>query len=254
MTVYERYAGIYDRSGQIGFSLRMLPYLQDLLSRRGFQGQTMLDLACGTGTVALAFAGQGWRVYGVDASAAMLAQARQKAEEAGQTLLLSQQDMRSFILPERVDLATCLFDSLNYLLTVEDLQQTFTCVAAHLKPGGLFVCDMNTIWALSEIWDHHTYFSEGDDMAIVMQSEYAEESHIASVRLVAFVKQGELYDRIDETHRERGYAERTISVAMERAGLDVLATYECFTYDPPVSRSPRILWVATPADGGGEPA
>jgi SAM-dependent methyltransferase len=254
LTIYERYAEIYDRSGQIGFSLRMLPYLQDVLARHSFQGHSMLDLACGTGTVALAFASQGWRVYGVDASQAMLAQARKKAEEAGQTLLLSRQDMRSFILPERVDLVTCLFDSLNYLLTVEDLQQTFTCVAAHLRPGGLFVCDMNTIWALSEVWDHHTYFSESDDMAIVMQSEYAEEPHIATVRLVAFVRQGELYDRIDETHRERGYAERTISAAMERAGLDVLATYECFTFDPPVSRSPRILWVATPADEGGKPA
>ncbi len=250
MGIYERYAEIYDRSGQIGFSLRMIPHLLELLERRGFQGETMLDLACGTGTVALAFAQRGWRVYGVDASAAMLAQARQKAAETGLAPLLSQQDMRAFALPEPVDLITCLFDSLNYLLAIEDLRQTFTRVAAHLKPGGLFICDMNTIWALQEIWDHHTYFQDGDDLSVVMQSEYAEEAHIVAVKVVAFVARAGLYERIEETHLERGYHERTVTAAMERAGLAVLDHYEAFTFDPPNSRTPRILWVATRAGGG----
>lgn len=250
MAVYDRYAEIYDLSGQISFSLRMIPYLQQILQDRGFTGQAMLDLACGTGTVALAFARQGWRVYGVDASAAMLAQARRKAEEVDLSLLLSQQDMRSFSLPERVDLITCLFDSLNYLQTPEDLQQAFLRVAAHLGPQGLFVCDMNTIWALSEVWDHHTYFSESDAMSVIMQSEYEGESHMAAVRLVAFVKQGDLFERIEETHVERAYPELTVSSAMERAGLEVLARYECFTFNLPTSQSPRILWLARPRPGG----
>lgn len=249
MSIYERYAEIYDRSGQIGFSLRTIPYLQQILERRGFEGRTMLDLACGTGTIALAFAQQGWRVYGVDASPAMLAQARAKAAEAGASLLLSQQDMRSFVLPEPVDLVTCLFDSLNYLVAVEDLQMTFARVAAHLRPGGLFICDMNTIWALREIWDHNTYFQDGDDLSIVMQSEYSDEAHIVAVKVVAFVRRDGLYERIEETHVERGYPERSVSAAMERAGLTVLERYEAFAFNPPNSRSPRIMWLATRAEG-----
>ncbi len=250
MSIYDRYAEIYDRSGQVGFSLRMIPYLQQLLEQHGCRGRIMLDLACGTGTIAVAFAEQGWRVYGVDASAAMLAQARAKSAEAGAGLLLSQQDMRSFTLPERVDLVTCLFDSLNYLLAVEDLQQTFARVAAYLKPGGLFICDMNTIWALEEIWDHNTYFQDGEELSIIMQSEYSDESHTVAVKVVAFVGCDGRYERIEETHCERGYHERTVSAAMERAGLTVLARYEAFGFDPPSSRSPRILWVATLATEG----
>lgn len=244
MGIYERYAEIYDQSGQITFSLRMIPYLSEILEERGFEGKTMLDLACGTGTVALAFASRGWTVYGVDASAAMLAQARRRAGEAGQTLLLSQQDMRSFTLPERVDLVTCLFDSLNYLLRVDDLERTFSRVAAHLKPGSLFICDMNTIWALSEIWDHNTYFSESEGLSVVMQSDYNEETHLAAVGLVAFVKRGELYERIEETHVERAYPEPIVDAAMERAGLEVLEHYEAFTLNPPTPRSPRVLRIA----------
>ncbi len=253
MGIYERYAEVYDRSGQISFSLRMIPYLMEILERRGFAGRTMLDLACGTGTVALAFASRGWRVYGVDRSPPMLAQARRKADEVGHSLLLSEQDMRSFILPERVDLITCLFDSLNYLLTVEDLQQTFSRVARHLTPGGLFICDMNTTWALSEIWDNNVYFSEGSDVSIIMESSYDRETRMAAVRLVAFVRRGELFERIEETHVERAYPERTVSAAMRRAGLQVLARYEAFTLNPPTSRTPRILWIAQPAEAGSEP-
>jgi SAM-dependent methyltransferase len=248
--IYERYAEIYDRSGQIGYSLRMIPYLLDILEQRRFEGRAMLDLACGTGTVALAFAQRGWRVYGVDASAAMLAQAREKAAEADLPLLLSQQDMRAFSLPEQVDLITCLFDSLNYLLTGEGLQQTFARVAAHLKPGGLFICDMNTIWALQEIWDHNTYFQDGEDLAVIMQSEYSDEERMAVVKMVAYVRRGDLYERIEETHIERGYEERVVASAMERAGLTVLERYEAFTFDPPTSRTPRILWLTTRAAGG----
>lgn len=252
MGIYERYAEIYDRSGQISFSLRMIPYLLDILERRGFAGKSMLDLACGTGTVALAFASRGWRVYGVDRSPSMLAQARRKAEEIGLNLLLSEQDMRSFILPERVDLITCLFDSLNYLLTVEDLQQAFSRVAAHLAPGGLFICDMNTTWALSEIWDNNVYFSENDELSVIMESRYDRDMRTATVRLVAFVKRDELYERIEEVHIERAYPERTVSAAMRRAGLQVLALYEAFTLNPPTSRTPRILWIAQPAEPGSE--
>lgn len=245
MGIYERYAEIYDLSGQISFSLRMIPYLQQILEEHSLAGRTMLDLACGTGTVALAFASQGWRVYGVDASATMLAEARRKAAETDLPLLLSQQDMRSFTLPEPVDLVTCLFDSLNYLQVVEDLQQTFARVAAHLKPGGLFICDMNTIWALAEIWDNNTYFSESDDLAIVMESEYSPEAEMAAVRVVAFRRRGELYERIEETHVERAYPEGTVTAALARAGLQVLEQYECFSFHSPKARSPRILWVAT---------
>jgi len=253
LSIYDRYAEVYDRSGQIGFSLRMIPYLQEILERRGFHGQTMLDLACGTGTVALAFARQGWRVYGVDASAAMLEQARRKSAELNTPLLLSQQDMRSFILPEPVDFITCLFDSLNYLLSVADLQQTFRRVAHYLKPGGLFVCDMNSIWALAEIWDHNTYLMENEDTSVILQSEYEAEAHVATVRVVVFVRRDGLYERLEETHVERAYRERTVSAAMERSGLEVLDRYEAFAFSPPTSRSPRIVWVATRPANGGSP-
>ena len=81
MSIYREYARVYDGSGQLGFSLKLIPYLNNILERHPVGGRTMLELACGTGTVALAFAEAGWRVYAIDGSAEMLKEARAKAEK-----------------------------------------------------------------------------------------------------------------------------------------------------------------------------
>ena len=107
MSIYQDYARVYDAWGS-SLSLKMITYLGRLLDRHPSIGRTMLDLACGTGTMAIAQAQAGWRVYGVDGSAEMLAQARVKAEAMDATVLWSQQDMRHFHLPQRMSLVTCL--------------------------------------------------------------------------------------------------------------------------------------------------
>src|SRR5436305_2579640 len=70
------------------------------------------DLGCGTGTTALALARLGLRVYGVDLSASMCAVARRKARRARLPVQILRADMRSFRLPQAVDLVTCEFDAL----------------------------------------------------------------------------------------------------------------------------------------------
>src|SRR5437762_1029143 len=77
---YESYAAVYDQAGQSRFGLQMLDYLNELCALHGFEpdGHRALDLACGTGSVALALARRGWEVIGIDRSPAMLAQAAAK--------------------------------------------------------------------------------------------------------------------------------------------------------------------------------
>jgi ubiquinone/menaquinone biosynthesis C-methylase UbiE len=124
MSIYHDYARLYDRSGQLGFSLRMIHYLDELLAIYPANGHSMLDLACGTGTVAIAMAGKSWQVQGLDGSAEMLRQAEEKTP-ADVTIRWSQQDMRSFSSAEPVNLVTCLYDSLNYMLINDDLVAVF---------------------------------------------------------------------------------------------------------------------------------
>jgi len=245
MTLYDHYAQAYDDSGQIAFSLRMIPYLDQLLQRHPVQGRSMLDLACGTGTVAMSYAQQGWEVYAVDASAGMLDQARRKAKESGLDLSFSQQDMRHFVLPHRVALVTCLYDSLNYMLTEQDLGKAFAQVSGALLPGGLFLGDMNTQVTLEEVWGNNTFFVDREGMSLILRSGYETETRLSTVHIVGFMKRPEgTYERFDEHHTEIAYEADQVQAALHEAGLGVEAAYECFLLSEPDSRSRRVMWVA----------
>jgi SAM-dependent methyltransferase len=244
MAIYSDYAEVYDASGQLAFSLKMIPYLQQLLERHPAPGKTMLDLACGTGTVAISFAQEGWSVYGVDGSPRMLDQARLKAVEFGVSVAWSCQDMRRFVLPKPVHLATCLYDSMNYMLTGEDLSAVFRRVYANLAPGGLWILDMNTAYALATVWDDVTYFSDSPDLSMVMKSRYDERRQRATVTVTCFQRVNDLYRKIAEEHTEQAYPPEQVSMYLVDAGFVLEGSYACFSMEPPRATTQRILWVA----------
>jgi len=244
MSIYQEYAYVYDQSGQTAFSHKILPYLRRLLTRHAVRGKRMVDVACGTGTVAISLAKTGWCVYGVDASTDMLAAARAKAEEKGASVRWRRQDMRAFDLPQRVHLATCLYDSMNYMLTEKDVKATFERVFDVLFPGGLFLFDMNTIKALGEAWNDKCYFVDSDDLYVVLNSHYSQRQRRSSVEVTCFQRVGALYRRIAEEHVEQAYPRERISALLTEVGFAVEATYECFSLQPPADQTFRIMWAA----------
>ena len=80
----------------------------------------------------------------------MLHQAQIRA--AGYPVTFVEADMRTFDTYKPVDAVTCLYASLNHLLDASDLSLTFTRVAAHLRPGGVFVFDLNSSHAFETLW------------------------------------------------------------------------------------------------------
>lgn len=252
MPIYDQYARVYDESGQLGFSLKMIPYLQHLLERHPVSGRVLLELACGTGTVAVALAEAGWGVYGVDGSAKMLARAQAKSGQCGTTPIWSQQDMRSFVLPERVHLATCLYDSMNYMLASDDLFGVFRRVFEALVPDGVFLFDMNTAWAMATLWDDETYFTDSDALTVILKSQYDAERQRATAVVTCFRRVGDLYRKIVESHTEQAYPSEQVATLLTDAGFRVEAQYDCFTFDEPTPSTQRIMWVARRPDGGRE--
>ncbi|HEY9856599.1 MAG TPA: class I SAM-dependent methyltransferase, partial [Stenomitos sp.] len=139
--VYDAYAPLYDRTGQSRFSLRMVRYARELWELSGLEVHSVLELACGTGSAAIAFANRGYDVTAVDRSAAMLTIAREKAQRWGAKVRFLEQDLLELDAGGPFDAATCFYDSVNYFLVPEELQKAFERVHSHLKPGGLFLFD-----------------------------------------------------------------------------------------------------------------
>ncbi len=248
MTIYDQYAPFYDGGSQLRFTLLMGQYLGEILDRHPAPGRRALDLACGTGTLALLLADEGWDVVGLDASEAMLGQARAKAaalDTPGRASFLAG-DMRAppGLRPGSFDLVTCVYDSLNYLLTEADLAACFAAAARALRPGGLFVADMNTRHFLQHDWGSCAV-EEQRNFVQLAQSTFDPETGCSVMVLTGFVgddKRG--YTRFDETHVERAYPEEQVGTLLEASGLRVEATYDCFTFQPVYTQSQRIAWVA----------
>jgi SAM-dependent methyltransferase len=116
-----------------------------LLEEACASGASVLDIACGTGRLAVKLAEAGLLVTGLDFSPAMLDQARDKIAtlpaEVGGRITLAQGDMRSFALPRRFDVVNISW-SFIYLLTPEDQRQALTCMRDHLEEGGRLIFSM----------------------------------------------------------------------------------------------------------------
>ncbi|HEX5691594.1 MAG TPA: class I SAM-dependent methyltransferase [Roseiflexaceae bacterium] len=268
MAIYHEYAPFYDGSGQIRFAVLMGQYLREVLARHPVGGRQALDLACGTGTLAITLADDGWNVVGLDSSEPMLAIARDRARtaDAPERLSFVQGDMRELrikhaewrnspsastqvsILDSQFDLVTCTYDSLNYLTDERDLANCFAGAADALKPGGLFFGDMNTHYFLEHDWPTCEVLEQPGFVQIA-QSYFDPATACSTMVLTGFAgddTQG--YARFDETHVERAYPPEQVAALLAAAGLRVEAAYDCFTFQPVYELSQRIAWVARKPD------
>lgn len=267
--MYHDYAPFYDGSGQLRFAVLMGQYLGELLDHHPVAGRRALDVACGTGTLALLLADQGWDVTGLDSSAAMLDQADAKAENMatqGQVVFI-QGDMRALptndespmtkdqrsqidspspfaLRPSSFDLVTCVYDSLNYLLEERELAACFEGVARVLAPGGLLVADMNTRSFLEHDWGTCEVIEQAG-LVQVSQSYFDPAAECSTMVLSCFAGDDQRgYTRFDETHVERAYAPEIVARLLGSAGLELEALYDCFTFQPIIERTQRFAWVA----------
>jgi SAM-dependent methyltransferase len=102
-------------------------------------GGPLLDLACGTGTIAIRLAQQGYEVTGVDITPEMIALAGQKATKQGVSIAWLVADARAFHLQKQFHFVYMLGNSFQHFLTRADQEALLARVREHLHPEGLFL-------------------------------------------------------------------------------------------------------------------
>lgn len=216
-------------------------YVEALLLRFDHKPQTVLDLACGTGKVGAELARRGYpRVFGVDLSEGMVRVARRTNR-----LRAAVQDARALGLrADALDLVVSLYDSLNYLVEPAGLLACFRGVFAGLKPGGLFIFDLNTIRALALDLFTQDNLRSSAPLVYSWRSEWDAEARLCTVRMwFQWRKDGEQQE-FAEVHRQRGYADEEVRSMLRDAGLRVLAVYDAYCFDALHDRSTRAFYVA----------
>ncbi|MBP5281832.1 MAG: methyltransferase domain-containing protein [Lachnospiraceae bacterium] len=205
----------------------------------------VVDLGCGTGTLTEMLYDAGYDMIGIDASDAMLAKAMEKREESGDAILYLQQDMRELSLYSTVGTVISACDCVNYVLEEDELLEVFSLVENYLYPGGIFIFDFNTGYKYREIIGDSVIAENREDCSFIWENFYDEESRINEYDLTMFLRrEGELFERVTETHFQKGYEPSEIRSLLEKAGLEVLLMRDADEDGEVSEESQRVYVVA----------
>ncbi len=243
MDAYHNLAASYDRlTNDVDYAATVAFY-QQILDREGLQPRTVVDLACGTGSVALLLAQKGLQVIGVDLSEEMLCAAFAKGQALENPPVFICQPLQALRLPRGVDLAVCALDSLDYITDPADCQEAIRRVYRVLNPGGCFIFDVNTPEKLRAM-DGQVFLDEDDDVYCVWRGEFDEESNICSYGMDLFQRQGALWQRSFEEHREYAYSAEQLTAYLRQAGFTNIEVYADRRFQAPQPGEQRIYMKA----------
>ena len=246
---YGPLAGCYDELTYDVDYPRWADYIEKHFARRHIPGRTVLDLACGTGSLTRELALRGYEMIGVDQSPEMLAQAAEKNRGVSpiEPIFLCQ-SMEKLDLYGTIDACVCCLDSVNYVTDPKKLERAFARVRLFLMPGGLFLFDVNTPEKLEGL-DGQVFLDETEDTYCVWRAEWSRRGRTCSYFMDLFRREESgLWRREEELHRERAYTVPELTAMLERAGFADIRTYAAFRFRPPAPGEQRIFFTARKDD------
>ena len=239
MDAYHALAQSYDRlTNDVDYG-STVDFYYEILKREKMNPRTAVDLACGTGSVALLLAQRGLQVTAVDMSWEMLMVAQQKAADADVYPQFVCQKLQELHLPKGVDLAVCALDSIDYILDPGDCREAIRRVYKVLNPGGCFIFDVNTPEKLRAM-DGQVFLDEDEDVFCVWRGEFDEDTNICSYGMDLFQRQGSVWRRSFEEHREYAYSADQLVSYLQQAGFTFIAVYADRKFAAPGAGEQRI--------------
>lgn len=242
-------AGSYDALTRDVDYEKLCAYLEGRFSEARRPVKTVLDLACGTGTLTWLLAQRGYETIGVDISPEMLAQAQEKAPEGfdGVEPMFLNQSMDKLDLYDTVDACVCCLDSVNYVTRPAQLRRAFQRVYTFLAPGGVFLFDARTPEAL-EAMDGQLFCDEDEDTYCVWQGEFSPKRRMCTYYMDIFRREGTLWCRGQEEHREYAYTVDELSEMLEQAGFQTVKCYGAGKKRRPRPGDDRVFFFARKED------
>ncbi len=239
VTPYATLAPFYDTLLGDRFFTALRRAFEVLVRRYGIRFVSAADVACGTGTFVRYLRGRGVPVvYGVDRSLEMLRHATRKNQSNGARFLL--QDFARLQLPQPVNLITCHFDSLNYLLTTDELLRALRRFHANLNPAGHVIFDMITERRTWEGARPRVERVTGPGATVVRVTGWDPRRGIQTA-LVSIARNGRSQEEI---HVQRGYPITVVVGLLGQALFGLRGVHDFQTLGPPTGSTRRLIYIA----------
>lgn len=221
-------------------------YIYSLMKNNGIADGTVLDVACGTGSLSEEFLKKGFEVVANDISVEMLNIARQKLNSYGNKALLLCQDMCELDLFGTVDTAICSLDSLNHLIEEDDIEAAIKSIGTFIRPDGLFIFDVNTLYKHRVVLSGQTFVYEDESGTfLVWQNSECDEDNVIEMYLDIFTEDDDgKYSRNTDFITERAYSEEYLTDVLQNCGFEVLGVYGDCSFCAPENDEERIYFLA----------
>ena len=246
--LYGALAPCYDAlNGDVDYHTRA-DFLEECFEKY-FPGKVdaVLDLACGTGSMALELAARGYDMIGVDASADMLAVAHERAAQQGLSdrILYLCQDMSEFELYGTVEAVVCCLDAVNHVTDRAALSRCFHWVHNYLVPNGLFLFDVNTPYKFEHVYGDRAYLLEENGVLCAWQNDYRPAARVCDFYISLFSEEADgRYIRQDAHQRERVYTLLSLRRLLAENGLELVTVCGNFAFEEPHEDCERYYIVA----------
>jgi len=237
---YTRFAFAYDKMMENVDYVRWADYIDKLFAVHNYRPKSILDIACGTGSATVLLAQKGYSMSGIDRAREMILKAREKSKKLGVNILLWQQDMEHLAVSKPYDAALCLYDSINYIITEEDMSQFFQRVSEALVPNGIFIFDITTEYNIVKHFHMKTFAETEENFSYIWRNMYSHKEKLCKTILTFFLKDNDQYQKYEELHIQKIYTVSEIKNLLEQAGYKMLSAFDCFTFSRWGRNSERI--------------
>ena len=205
---------------------KIADFIECMIRKYAPTARNIVDVSCGTGTLAVELAGLGYDVTASDISDDMLSLAFDKAQKAKAKILFLNQNMRDLTLSVQTDVIISTLDSTNCLIGSGDIDRYFYSVSQNLVPGGLFIFDVNTEYQFEQIYADNDYVLEADGVMLAWRNFYDSKQRKCHFDLSFFCKEEDgRYTRIDEYQCERLYSDRFLKTTLRKYGFDQIEIF-----------------------------
>lgn len=236
---YEKLAPIYD------FLMRHVDYqmwaehILSIYKKLHFSPESLLDTSCGTGSFLANLSGKITELYGCDGSFPMIRQARMK--EKLNRIPLWVNDMRRFGLKKQVDAIVCLYDSINYLKTSDEILLALENFYETVKERGVLIFDICTIQNSELNFSNYYEVKKENGFSYTRRSRFDRKKHIQITEFqIKFKNDPRLYH---EVHRQRIYPTELFFDLIEKTNWTLKYALDGFSFDAAHQNSNRIHFV-----------
>jgi len=224
--MYAAFASVYDRLMADVDYPAWARYYHTLLVRHGVAQGCVCECACGTGSLTIPLAKQGYQMTGVDISPDMLFEASQKARKCGAQIPFVEQDMCQLRLHRPVHAVLCTNDGVNYLESTGKLAAFFRAAYDALLSEGMLIFDLSTPYKLEHDLGNRLLGDETEEFAYLWRNRLSSNHRYVELDLTIFIRQADgSYKRINEHQEQYLHTADQIRNQLAAAGFTNIAFY-----------------------------